>query len=50
MSDSILFDFFRWIFETGKLPPNCDYFRCVVNIPEDVQRVGEPSEQAGEQV
>lgn len=37
------------MFESGKLPPNYDYFRCVVNIPEDVQRVGEPSE-AGEQV
>lgn len=40
---------FRMMFESGKLPPNYDYFRCVVNIPEDVQRVGEPSE-AGEQV
>ena len=41
--------FFRMMFESGKLAPKYDYFRCVVNIPEDVQRVGEPSE-AGEQV
>lgn len=39
----------KWIFETGRLAPQYDYFRCVVNIPEDVQRVEEPSE-AGEQV
>lgn len=37
------------MFESGKLPPSYDYFRCVVNIPEDVQRVGDPSE-AGEQL
>lgn len=37
------------MFESGKLPPSYDVFRCVVNIPEDVQKVGEPSE-AGEQV
>lgn len=41
--------FSRFLFETGRLAPHYDYFRCVVNIPEDVQRVGEPSE-AGEQV
>lgn len=40
----------RWLFETGRLAPNYDYFRCVVNIPEDVQRVEEPSEIDGEQV
>ncbi|XP_054746897.1 high-affinity choline transporter 1 [Anastrepha obliqua] len=39
----------KMMFESGKLPPGYDYFRCVVNIPEDVQRVGEPSE-AGEQL
>lgn len=41
--------YFRMMFESGRLAPGYDYFRCVVNIPEDVQRVGEPSE-AGEQV
>lgn len=45
----ITFLYFRWLFEKGKLAPHWDYFRCVVNIPEDVLRVGEPSE-AGEQV
>ena len=40
---------FRWLFEKGKLAPQWDLFRCVVNIPEDVVRVDEPSE-AGEQV
>lgn len=39
----------KFLFETGRLAPNYDYFRCVVNIPEDVQRVEEPSE-VGEQV
>ncbi|XP_055698018.1 high-affinity choline transporter 1 [Phlebotomus papatasi] len=39
----------KWAFETGRLEPKYDIFRCVVNIPEDVQRVGEPSE-AGEQL
>lgn len=39
----------KWAFETGRIEPKYDIFRCVVNIPEDVQRVGEPSE-AGEQV
>lgn len=37
------------MFESGKLPPSYDVFRCVVNIPEDVVRVGEPAE-SGEQV
>lgn len=40
----------KWLFETGRLAPNYDYFRCVVNIPEDVIRVDEPSEADGEQV
>lgn len=39
----------KWVFETGRLAPNYDYFRCVVNIPEDIVRVEEPSEN-GEQV
>ncbi|KAK7790627.1 hypothetical protein R5R35_005091 [Gryllus longicercus] len=38
----------RWLFESGKLAPGYDWFRCVVNIPEDVERVGEPAE--GEQM
>lgn len=37
------------MFETGRLAPGYDVFRCVVNIPEDVQRVEEPSE-VGEQM
>lgn len=39
----------KWIFETGRLAPQYDYFRCVVNIPDDAVRVGDPSE-VGEQV
>lgn len=39
----------KWVFETGRLAPGYDFFRCVVNIPEDVQRVGEPVED-GEQM
>lgn len=39
----------KWVFETGRLAPQYDYFRCVVNIPDDAIRVGEPSE-VGEQV
>lgn len=39
----------KWVFETGRLAPGYDIFRCVVNIPEDVQRVGEPVED-GEQM
>ncbi|KAH8308283.1 hypothetical protein KR059_009899 [Drosophila kikkawai] len=39
----------KMMFESGKLPPSYDYFRCVVNIPEDIQRVGDPSE-SGEQL
>ncbi|XP_059489037.1 high-affinity choline transporter 1 [Neocloeon triangulifer] len=33
----------KWLFETGRLAPGYDWFRCVVNIPEDVERVGEPA-------
>ncbi|KDR16364.1 High-affinity choline transporter 1, partial [Zootermopsis nevadensis] len=39
----------KWIFETGRLAPGYDIFRCVVNIPEDVERVDEPAE-GGEQM
>lgn len=39
----------KWIFETGRLAPQYDYFKCVVNIPGDLIRVDEPSE-VGEQV
>lgn len=39
----------KWVFETGRLAPQYDYFRCVVNIPADLVRVDEPSE-VGEQV
>lgn len=41
---------FRWVFETGRLAPGYDLFRCVVNIPEDVQRVGEELAEDGEQL
>ncbi|XP_076044119.1 choline transporter isoform X2 [Oratosquilla oratoria] len=34
----------RWLFETGRLSPKYDFLRCVVNIPEDAERVGEPHE------
>jgi solute carrier family 5 (high affinity choline transporter), member 7 len=34
--------FSKWIFETGRLAPGYDWFRCVVNIPEDVERVDDP--------
>ncbi|GAB6018839.1 hypothetical protein CHUAL_000500 [Chamberlinius hualienensis] len=33
-----------WVFENGKLPPNFDVFRCIVNIPDDVIKVSEPHE------
>ncbi|XP_050293966.1 high-affinity choline transporter 1 [Anthonomus grandis grandis] len=39
----------KYIFLSGKLAPGYDIFHCVVNIPEDVQRVGEPAEE-GEQL
>ncbi|KAG8252645.1 hypothetical protein J6590_053177 [Homalodisca vitripennis] len=38
----------KHVFETGMLAPGYDWFRCVVNIPEDVVHVGEPAE--GEQM
>lgn len=37
------------MFESGKLAPGYDWFHCVVNIPEDIQRVGDP-ETEGEQL
>ncbi|XP_048524061.1 high-affinity choline transporter 1 [Dendroctonus ponderosae] len=39
----------KHVFETGKLAPGYDFFHCVVNIPEDIQRVGDPAEE-GEQL
>lgn len=42
-------EYSKWIFETGRLAPQYDYFKCVVNIPDDAIRVGDPSE-VGEQV
>lgn len=39
----------KWVFETGRLAPGYDFFHCVVNIPEDIQRVGDPLEE-GEQM
>lgn len=36
--------FTKYVFESGLLPANYDYFRCVVNIPDDVVIVGEPQE------
>ncbi|KAG6448170.1 high-affinity choline transporter 1 [Manduca sexta] len=38
-----------FLFNSGYLSPESDYFNCVVNIPEDIRRVDEPSE-AGEQM
>lgn len=38
----------RWAFETGKLPASLDIFRCVINIPDDIVKVQEPVETAGE--
>lgn len=42
-------EYTKFVFETGRFPPQYDYFRCVVNIPDDAIRVGDPSE-VGEQV
>ncbi|CAD6233859.1 GSCOCG00007354001-RA-CDS [Cotesia congregata] len=39
----------QYVFLTGKLAPGYDVFRCVVNIPEDVERVG-PDPAEGEQM
>ncbi|KAK4290189.1 hypothetical protein Pmani_036896 [Petrolisthes manimaculis] len=36
--------FSMWVFETGRLPPKYDFLRCVINIPDDVQKVGDPQE------
>ncbi|CAG2164248.1 unnamed protein product [Oppiella nova] len=35
----------KWLFESGTLGPQYDYFRCVVNIPEDSVVVQEPHEE-----
>lgn len=39
--------FNRWIFLSGRLPPEYDYFKCVVNIPEDIPHLDpdDPGEQ-----
>ncbi|XP_055325569.1 high-affinity choline transporter 1 [Sitodiplosis mosellana] len=42
-------EYTKFMFETGRLAPQYDYFRCVVNIPDDAIRVGDPSE-VGEQM
>lgn len=39
---------FRYLFHNGILAAHYDWFHCVVNIPEDAVRVGEPHE--GEQM
>ncbi|XP_042890417.1 high-affinity choline transporter 1-like isoform X1 [Penaeus japonicus] len=36
--------FSKWVFFSGRLAPKYDFLRCVVNIPEDVQTVGDPHE------
>uniref|UniRef100_A0A8D8R8B3 High-affinity choline transporter 1 n=1 Tax=Cacopsylla melanoneura TaxID=428564 RepID=A0A8D8R8B3_9HEMI len=43
----------KWLFRTGRLGPEWDYFNCVVNIPEDIRKVhdlGTPSDGPGEQM
>lgn len=35
---------FEWLFEAGRLDAKFDFFHCVVNIPEDVEKVHEPQE------
>lgn len=39
----------KWLFLTERLAPGYDFFRCVINIPDDKQRVDEPAEE-GEQL
>lgn len=34
----------KWLFETGRIPPQLDIFHCVVNIPEDILKVRDPQE------
>ncbi|KAK7076190.1 hypothetical protein SK128_015175 [Halocaridina rubra] len=34
----------KYIFENDVLPPKYDFLRCVINIPDDAERVGEPQE------
>jgi len=44
----IMFSFLcRWLFETGRLSPEYDYFNCVVNIPEDIVTVHNDSPEEG---
>lgn len=45
---TVEFSFFSYVFHNGILEPRYDWFHCVVNIPEDAVRVGEPHE--GEQM
>lgn len=33
-----------WLFKTGRLDPESDYFNCVVNIPDDVVVVTDPDQ------
>ncbi|CAG2113382.1 unnamed protein product [Medioppia subpectinata] len=35
----------KWLFESGTLEPRFDFFRCVVNIPDDAIVVQEPHEE-----
>lgn len=44
-STLVFFSWFsNWVFFSGRLAPKYDFLRCVVNIPEDVQTVGDPHE------
>ncbi|XP_023229429.1 high-affinity choline transporter 1-like isoform X1 [Centruroides sculpturatus] len=35
---------FKWLFEAGRLDAKFDIFHCIVNIPDDVEKVQEPQE------
>ncbi|XP_065216726.1 high-affinity choline transporter 1 isoform X2 [Planococcus citri] len=39
----------KWLFETGRLSAQHDYFHCVVNIPEDVVKVGDEDDEHHQQ-
>ena len=34
----------KWLFESGKLPKHFDIFQCIVNIPDEIIALREPSE------
>ena len=34
----------QYLFDTGKLAPKYDILKCIVNIPDDAIRVGDPHE------